>query len=404
MSSRLERLRACTNGYTVTPRQYAYVAYAALVALTLIVLSGAAVRLTGSGLGCPDWPRCYGHAYPPLNTHAVIEFSNRMITVPVSIFAGAAWLLALRRRPYRRDLMWLGALLPLGVIGQAVLGGFTVRGALDYGWVMGHFALSMLILLAAAVLAWRAGHESALLEIEATEAGTPHAPLAAEGESAAAGAPFSANGPHVEVPANGAAANGAAANGTPANGASEPLAGADVAAGPDRPEERSLILWLRGLVALGALTIFAGTAATAAGPHAGGSPGQRINRLDFDGHGTMDFVIHRHGEIALLFGLVSLALWFLARRRHASRPVQRSLTVLCVLLALQGVVGLDQYKTHLPTQLVWVHVGLACGAWLAAIWAALAAGALAPRRSTIAPERAPSVQVAAPRPVEFPGN
>ena len=91
------------------------VAYVALGALTLIVLTGAAVRLTGSGLGCPDWPKCYGKAYPPLNTHAVIEFSNRVITVPVSIAAGAAWLLALRRRPYRRDLAWLGALLPLGV-------------------------------------------------------------------------------------------------------------------------------------------------------------------------------------------------------------------------------------------------------------------------------------------------
>jgi heme a synthase len=360
MSSRLERLRLRTNGYTVTPRQYAYVAYAALVALTLIVLSGAAVRLTGSGLGCPDWPRCYGHAYPPLNTHAVIEFSNRMITVPVSIFAGAAWLLALRRRPYRRDLMWLGALLPLGVVGQAVLGGFTVRGALDYGWVMGHFALSMLILLAAAILAWRAGHESALLEIEAVEA--EHASL-----------------------------NGSAAS---ANGATAPPA-----------EERSLILSLRGLVALGALTIFAGTAATAAGPHAGGSPGQRINRLDFDGHGTMDFVIHRHGEIALLFGLASVAIWWFARRRwHVRPPVRRSLTVLCVLLALQGVVGLDQYKTHLPTQLVWVHVGLACGAWLAAIWAACAAGALAPRRSAIAPDRPASAPIGAPRPVKFPGN
>src|SRR5262252_4005482 len=159
MHSRLERLRARTNGYTVTPRQYALVAYAALAALTLIVLSGAAVRLSGSGLGCPDWPKCYGHAYPPLNTHAVIEFSNRIITVPVSIAAGAAWVLALRRRPYRRDLALLAALLPLGVIGQAVLGGFTVRGALDYGWVMGHFALSMLIILAAVALAWRASHE-----------------------------------------------------------------------------------------------------------------------------------------------------------------------------------------------------------------------------------------------------
>src|ERR1700716_385409 len=162
-------LRARTNGYTVTPEQYVLVAYIALGALTLIVLSGAAVRLTGSGLGCPDWPKCYGKAYPPLNTHAVIEFSNRMITGPVAIAAGAAWLLAVRRRPYRRDLVWLGALLPLGVVSQAVLGGFTVRGALDYGWVMGHFALSMLILVAAVVLAWRASEEPG----ERQRVGTP---------------------------------------------------------------------------------------------------------------------------------------------------------------------------------------------------------------------------------------
>jgi cytochrome c oxidase assembly protein subunit 15 len=355
MRPSLERLRARTNGYTVTPQQYAYAAYVALGALTLIVLSGAAVRLTGSGLGCPDWPRCYGNAYPPLTTHAVIEFSNRLITVPVSIAAGAAWLLALRRRPYRRDLMWLGALLPLGVVAQAVLGGFTVRGALDYGWVMGHFALSMLILLAAAVLAWRAGRESALSE--------------AAQEDALAGRQ---NGSH-------------------------PV---DEGPAPDR----TLILAARGLVALGALTIFAGTAATAAGPHAGGSPGQKINRLDFDGHGTMDFVIHRHGEIALVFGLAALALWWIARRREAQPIVKRSLTVLCVLLGLQGVVGLDQYKTHLPTELVWVHVGLACGAWLAAVWAACAAGTLAPRRAPIAPERAASGAIGSPQPVKFPGN
>src|SRR5271154_429457 len=155
MRPRLERLRERTNGYTVTPAQYALVAYTALGALTLIVLTGAAVRLTGSGLGCPTWPKCYGNVYPPLNTHAVIEFSNRVITAPVSIAAGAAWLLALRRRPYRRDLAWLGALLPLGVVGQAVLGGFTVRGALDYGWVVGHFALSMLVLVAAGGLKTR---------------------------------------------------------------------------------------------------------------------------------------------------------------------------------------------------------------------------------------------------------
>src|SRR5207244_10791842 len=122
----------------------------------VIVLTGGPLVATGSGLGCPDGPRSYGPPYPPLDAHALIEFSNRLLTAPVSLAAGAAWLLALRRRPYRRDLARLGLLLPLGVIAQAVLGGFTVRGALDYGYVMGHFALSMLILLAAVLLVWRA--------------------------------------------------------------------------------------------------------------------------------------------------------------------------------------------------------------------------------------------------------
>ena len=339
MHARLERLRERTNGYTVTPEQYVRFAHVALGALTLIVLSGAAVRLTGSGLGCPTWPKCYGNVYPPLNTHAVIEFSNRMITFPVSLAAGAAWLAAVRRRPRRRDLVWLGALLPLGVVGQAVLGGFTVKGALDYGWVMGHFALSMLILVVAVVLAWRAGRE-------------PDERGAAEGA----------------------------------------------------PPDRTLVRSVRALVGLGALTIFAGTAATAAGPHAGGSPGQKINRLDFDGRGTMDFVIHRHGEIAFAFGLVALAVWWLARRRAGAPVVRRSLSVLCVLLALQGVVGLDQYETHLPTELVWVHVGLACGAWLAALWAACAAGRLAPRGARIAAERTVGGPLRPGPPLKFPGN
>jgi cytochrome c oxidase assembly protein subunit 15 len=345
--ARLERLRERTNGYTVTPAQYVGVAYVALGALTLIVLSGAAVRLTGSGLGCPDWPKCYGKAYPPLTTHALIEFSNRMITAPVSIAAGAAWLAAVRRRPYRRDLVWLGALLPLGVIGQAVLGGFTVRGALDYGWVMGHFALSMLILLAAVLLLWRALHE----------------PEQRPGDL------------------------------------ERPAVSAGRASG-----DRTLVWALRGLAGFGALTIFAGTAATAAGPHAGGSPGQRINRLSFDGRGTMDFVIHRHAEIALVFSLASVALWWFARRRRAGASVQRPLTVLCLLLALQGAAGLYQYETHLPTEMVWVHVGLACCAWLGVLWAACAAGPLAPRGAVNPAERALEGPLRPVAPLKFPGN
>jgi cytochrome c oxidase assembly protein subunit 15 len=118
----------------------------------------------------------------------------------------------------------------------------------------------------------------------------------------------------------------------------------------------------------------------------------------------MDFVIHRHGEIALTFGLLAVGIWWLARRRGAEPLVRRALTVLCVLLALQGVVGLDQYKTHLPTQLVWIHVALACGAWLAALWAALAAGALAPRRAAAGANRAQEGALRGVAPVQFPGN
>ncbi len=145
--------------FTLDEGRYRVIAQMSLVMLTLIVFTGAAVRLTGSGLGCPDWPKCYGKVAPPLETHAVIEFGNRLLSGVVGLVAAAAGLLAFRRRPFRRDLALLGVLLPLGVMGQAVLGGFTVRYHLAPGFVMGHYALSMLILIAAAALAWRARWE-----------------------------------------------------------------------------------------------------------------------------------------------------------------------------------------------------------------------------------------------------
>jgi cytochrome c oxidase assembly protein subunit 15 len=143
----------------ISPRRYAQVTLVALAALSMIVLTGAAVRLTGSGLGCPDWPKCYGGTVPPLDMHAVIEYGNRLLTGFVGLAVIAASALAWFRRPFRWHLAFFGALLPLGVVCQAILGALVVKYHLAPGLVMTHFILSMLLLDAAFALAWLARYE-----------------------------------------------------------------------------------------------------------------------------------------------------------------------------------------------------------------------------------------------------
>jgi heme a synthase len=146
--------------FTVDPARYRRVAYVALAFCTLIVFTGAAVRLTGSGLGCHDWPKCTStRLVPQLQTHGLIEFGNRVMTTIVIVPCLLAAILGWRRRPFRRDLALIALLLPLGVVGQAVLGGLTVLYGLDPGWVIAHFLLSMALLVAALALAWRATFE-----------------------------------------------------------------------------------------------------------------------------------------------------------------------------------------------------------------------------------------------------
>jgi cytochrome c oxidase assembly protein subunit 15 len=139
-------------------------------------------------------------------------------------------------------------------------------------------------------------------------------------------------------------------------------------------------VWLgRGLFPLGALTIFAGTAATAAGPHSGGFTGQVVHRLHFKGADTLDWTIHQHATIAAIFGVAVIGVWFLQRHRGASSQDLEPLTVLGVLLAAQGLVGSVQYELKLPSEMVWVHVSLATVTWLTLLWVVAAAGRLAPR-------------------------
>ena len=83
----------------ISTHRYSQVTTVALAALILIVLTGSAVRLTASGLGCPDWPKCYGEYVAPAQINAWIEYGNRLVTGFVGIIVIAAALLAFLRKP-----------------------------------------------------------------------------------------------------------------------------------------------------------------------------------------------------------------------------------------------------------------------------------------------------------------
>jgi len=300
----------------ISPQLYATVAAVALAALALIVLTGAAVRLTGSGLGCPDWPKCYGGTVPPLDTHAVIEYGNRLLTGFVGLAVIAASVLAWFRVPFRGHLALFGALLPLGVIGQAILGALVVKYHLAPGLVMSHFILSMLLLDASFALAWCARYE-----------------------------PWERR----------------------------------------RSSDRLGVWSVRALVPLGQLTILAGTIATASGPHAGAHDGQLVHRFEFEGTGTLEWVVQRHSAIAAVFGLATIAVWLLLRRPGGDSRAAGPLSAVIGLLALQGLIGGLQWALELPSEIVWLHVALATITWLAMLWTVAAAGRLEPRAADSAP-------------------
>jgi len=142
---------------SVPPAPYHRLAVVAAFLLGAIVVTGATVRLTSSGLGCPTWPKCTATSLvAPASYHALVEFINRVITFLVGVFVALVAVGSLLRAPRRRDLIWLSWSLVGGFCGQAVIGGLSVIYHLDAPWVIAHFLLSMLLMWVALVLVHRA--------------------------------------------------------------------------------------------------------------------------------------------------------------------------------------------------------------------------------------------------------
>ncbi|MGH9279225.1 MAG: COX15/CtaA family protein [Acidimicrobiales bacterium] len=142
----------------LSPARFRQITLVAAFAVAFIIVTGGAVRITGSGLGCPDWPTCdNSRIVAPLEYHAMVEFVNRTVTGLVSIAVIVAVLGSLIREPRRRDLTWLSLGLVGGVVAQIVLGGLTVLFELKPQFVMAHFLLSLVLLADAVVLFHRAG-------------------------------------------------------------------------------------------------------------------------------------------------------------------------------------------------------------------------------------------------------
>ncbi|MEO6502978.1 MAG: COX15/CtaA family protein [Jatrophihabitantaceae bacterium] len=295
-----------------------------MLANVLIVVTGGAVRLTGSGLGCPTWPSCTEDSLTPTReyaAHGVIEFANRQLTFVLSAVVLATLVVAvLVRRQVR-----LAVLVAASIPAQAVLGGITVLTGLNPWTVAAHFLLSMVIIAVAFALWWRLRDD-------------PEPGLRAAGSAGlrAAGAR--------ELRAAGSAGLRAAA---------------------------------MVIVALTAAVLAIGTVVTGSGPHAGdNSADGAIQRIDFDPASVSQL----HADVVLLLIGLSLGFAVLARAAGASHGLRRAAWLLVGVELAQGLIGFVQYFTHVPAVLVGIHMLGACLVWLAAL-AVLARALAAPSRT-----------------------
>ena len=130
----------------VSPRGFSRIATISLASLLLVVATGAVVRLTASGLGCENWPRCGDKPYPEQGFHAFVEFGNRVVALAAIILVVVTWLASRRVDGLRRWVSWVAGIVALGTIAQIPLGGVTVILDLHPLAVMSHFFLALAML------------------------------------------------------------------------------------------------------------------------------------------------------------------------------------------------------------------------------------------------------------------
>ena len=305
-------------------------ALAALISNAVVIATGAAVRLSASGLGCPDWPNCTkssdfaSHSSGQTLLNSWIEFGNRLLNFPLVAIAGLAFIAFFcwnrqqraAGRPGRKDLVWLAAVLPLGVVAQAVVGGIVVLTRLNPTLVAVHFLLSTAIILTAAVVLH--ARTVALEQADAQPA----------------------------VSANTVSANTVSATGAPA--------------------VRIDLRVLAGLLtAVTALMLAAGTIVSGTGPLAGveiDSHGHRTTVPRF--HFSLESVTQLHADVGWFIGALAVALVVGLRYSGAPGRTVRLGWIVLIGLGLQGIIGYVQYFDHLPAGLVWVHVGLSVLIWI----------------------------------------
>jgi heme a synthase len=308
-------------------RTFRIIAGISAALLTFIIYTGSAVRLTGSGLGCPDWPTCEkGKVVPESGVHAQIEFGNRVVTGLCVLVAGIGVLTALVRNPYRRDLVQFGLLVSLAIFGNAIVGGFTVLSGLRPEFVMAHFVLALLALGTALVLFHRAGEP----------------------------------------------------------GQSRLLTGKDRT--PSLDETTSRLAQV--LTGAAAVVLFMGMIVTGSGPHGGSDKEQNpVKRFPFSTYDTSR--IHSIAVWVALALVIALAVR-VARPQNLSRArtaqdlsrartagsesvshaaeLRRRLTVLMGVILVQGAIGYTQYFKGVPALLVQLHVVGATAFFISVLW------------------------------------